>query len=181
MKTKFLALTGVLLALGFVLHTVMPAFFLGMRPDMLLVMMFLSIILFPNITNVLTASIATGAIAAITTSFPGGQVANMVDKPVTAIIFLSLFLLVSKYKINALSVSLLAAIGTMVSGSVFLLTALLTVGLPGSSSFLALFATVVLPATVLNSAVTVLLFPITKGFQKTLPKAHPLNSVQQQK
>ncbi len=40
--------------------------------------------------------IVTGIISALTTSFPGGQLPNIIEKPVTAFLFLALVLLVKK-------------------------------------------------------------------------------------
>ena len=40
--------------------------------------------------------IVTGIISALTTSFPGGQLPNIIEKPVTAFLFLALALLVKR-------------------------------------------------------------------------------------
>ncbi|MCQ6267031.1 tryptophan transporter [Fictibacillus sp. WQ 8-8] len=164
MKTKSLALTGVLLALGYVLHAIMPPFFLGMRPDMMLTMLFLTIIMFPSLSNVIVAALATGVITAITTTFPGGQIANLVDKPITALVFLGLFLLVSRFKLNALTAAILTFAGTIVSGSIFLGTALLVAGLPGT--FLSIFLAVVLPTAAVNCVVMFVLYPVAHSIRK---------------
>ncbi|MDN4075737.1 tryptophan transporter [Fictibacillus terranigra] len=164
MKTKSLVLTGVLLALGYVLHAIMPPFFLGMRPDMMLTMLFLTIIMFPTLSNVIVAALATGVITAITTTFPGGQIANLVDKPITALVFLGLFLFVSRYKLNALTAAVLTFAGTLVSGSIFLATALFVAGLPGT--FLSIFLAVVLPTAAVNSVVMFVLYPVAHSIRK---------------
>ncbi len=59
-----------------------------MKPDMLLSMMFLGIMLFPKAKYVAVLSLGAGFISALTTQTPGGQIANMIDKPITGILFL---------------------------------------------------------------------------------------------
>src|SRR5690625_7139681 len=95
-----------------------------MRPDMLLAMMFLGIMLFPKTKYDVLLSIVTGVVSALTTTVLGGQLANIIDKPITALIFSELFLLV-KNKVNGnISTPVLTVIGTAISGSIFLLSAL---------------------------------------------------------
>ena len=52
MNTKNIVILALLAGIGVVLHTVMPSF-LGIKPDMMLAMMFLGIILIPEIKSVL--------------------------------------------------------------------------------------------------------------------------------
>jgi len=49
---------------------------------------------------------------------------------------------------------------------VFLLAALLLVGLPGGAGFTALFLAVVLPATVINTIAMVIIYPIVESILK---------------
>ncbi|MDA6131319.1 hypothetical protein OSK38_28630, partial [Escherichia coli] len=84
----------------------------------------------------------------LTTTFPGGLIPNIIDKPVTAFTFFVLFLSLKKFRKNIISAAVLTAAGTIVSGIVFLTSAYLIVGLPGP--FTALFAAVVLPAAAVN-------------------------------
>ncbi len=158
MSTKKLVFLSLLLSMGFVLHSIIPGVFFGMKPDMLLVMMFLGIILFPDRKTLLLLGIGTGMISALTTSFPGGQIANMIDKPITAVLFFILFTIIFKYKNNIYVVIALTVIGTIISGTIFLASAYFLVGLP--SAFILLFATVVLPTAVINSIMIGLIYPI---------------------
>ena len=96
MNTKVLVSLALLVGIGAVLHTVVPPILFGMKPDMMLTMMFLAILLFPSIKNVALVSLTTAVISALTTSFPGGQIANLIDKPITAFVFFALFMLVKK-------------------------------------------------------------------------------------
>ncbi|KAB2337134.1 tryptophan transporter [Cytobacillus depressus] len=164
MNTKNLVALALLVGMGAVLHAVVPGFFLGMKPDMMLTMMFLGIVLFPDKKSVLLLGITTGLIAALTTSFPGGQIPNIIDKPVSAFIFLGLYLAVRKFNNSIVSVAILTALGTIVSGIAFLTSALLIVGLPGP--FTALFGAVVLPAAAVNTIAMIVLYPVAQSIIK---------------
>lgn len=163
MKSRDLVFMSLLVGIGFILHTVVPGFFFGMKPDMMLVVMFLGIMLFPTVKHVLVLSITTGIIAALTTSFPAGQIPNIIDKPITAFLVLTLFLIFKK-KQSVFTAGALTVIGTLISGTVFLYLALLIVGLP--APFTVLFTMVVLPATMINTLVTVFVYPVVKKFHK---------------
>ncbi|WP_342430186.1 tryptophan transporter [Neobacillus sp. FSL H8-0543] len=164
MNTKNLVSLSLLVAIGAVLHAVIPPIFLGMKPDMMLTMMFLGIILFPEIKSVMLIAIVTGAISALTTGFPGGQLPNIIDKPITALVFFSLFLMLGKFRNSIISVAILTAVGTVISGTVFLGSALFIVGLPGP--FVALFGTVVLPTAAISTVVMIILYPIAQSVGK---------------
>jgi len=163
MNTKNLVVLALLAGIEVVLHTVMPAF-LTIKPDMMLAMMFLGIILIPEKKSVMLLAIVTGVLSGITTSFPGGTIPNIIDKPVTALIFFGLFLALKNYRNSIISVGVLTAVGTLVSGTVFLGSAYFLVGLPGP--FAALFAAGVLPAVALNTIVMVILYPVAQSIVK---------------
>jgi hypothetical protein len=161
MNTKNLVALSLLVGMGAVLHAVIPNIVLGMKPDMLLTMMFLGIILFPEKKSVMLLAIVSGVVSGITSTFPGGLIPNIIDKPVTAALFLLLFTLFKKYQTNLVAIGVLTAVGTLISGIAFLTSAYFIVGLPGP--FAALFAGVVLPAAALNTAAMVILFPIASS------------------
>ncbi|MCG3056487.1 hypothetical protein KZ287_30420, partial [Escherichia coli] len=48
MNTKTLVSLSLLVGIGAVLHAIMPPVLFGMKPDMMLTMMFLGILLFPG-------------------------------------------------------------------------------------------------------------------------------------
>ncbi|MCG3084725.1 tryptophan transporter, partial [Anoxybacillus sp. LAT27] len=77
-------------------------------------------------------------ISAMTTTFPGGQLPNMIDKIITAFVVFALATLMKAYSQTVIGASVLAAVGTVISGGVFLAAALLLVGLPGGATFSAL-------------------------------------------
>lgn len=163
MNVSALVFLALLVGIGAVLHTVVPGFFFGMKPDMMLTMMFLGIMLFPNKKAVGLIGMATGIISGITTSFPGGLLPNMIDKPITAFAFFSLLLLGRKYGKTTKIAAMLTAIGTIFSGTIFLTAALLIVGLPGGAAFSSLFVAVVLPTAVINTIVMIVVYPIVSS------------------
>ncbi|HAQ06131.1 MAG TPA: tryptophan transporter [Bacillus bacterium] len=158
MNTKNLVALSLLVGMGAVLHAVVPGFFLGMKPDMMLTMMFLGIILFPDKKSVLLVGVVTGLISGLTTTFPGGLVPNIIDKPVTAFVFFGILMVLKNYQSSLYTAAALTAIGTIVSGIVFLASAYYIVGLPGP--FTALFAAVVLPAAAFNTVFMAILYPV---------------------
>ncbi|MGG1677317.1 tryptophan transporter [Neobacillus sp. NRS-1170] len=163
MNTKNLVVLALLAGIGVVLHTVMPSFF-GIKPDMMLAMMFLGIVLIPEFKSVMLLAIVTGVLSALTTGFPGGQIPNIIDKPITAIVFFGLFLALKKYRNSVVSVAVLTAVGTAVSGTVFLTAAYFIVGLP--TSFALLFSAGVLPAIALNAITMIILYPVALSIVK---------------
>ncbi|AGB41145.1 hypothetical protein Halha_1197 [Halobacteroides halobius DSM 5150] len=170
MKLRKFIEAGLLLAGGFVLHQIMPPLIAGMKPDMSLLMLFVVILLYPERDLVLVSGLAAGMISALTTTFPGGQVANMIDKPLTAFTVLGIVLLAEKLTVLKqfkLRLGLIGALGTMVSGSLFLGTASLIVALP--QSFAALFTAVVLPATLANTVGLYFVYPVVAKIKEQLP------------
>lgn len=164
MNTKNLVALSLLVGMGAVLHAIVPGFFLGMKPDMMLTMMFLGIILFPDKKSVLLVGAVTGLISGLTTTFPGGMVPNIIDKPVTAFVFFGILLLMKRYQTSIYTVAALTAVGTIVSGIVFLGSAYYLVGLPGP--FTALFAAVVIPAAAFNTVFMAILYPVATSIFK---------------
>jgi len=163
MNTKNLVTLSLLVGIGVVLHMVMPAFF-GIKPDMMLAMMFLGIMLFPDVKSVMLLAIVTGILTALTTGFPGGQIPNIIDKLVTASVFFGLYLILNRFLNSMVSVAVLTAVGTIISGSVFLASAYFLVGLP--KSFAILFSAGVLPAVALNTVIMVILYPVALSVLK---------------
>jgi hypothetical protein len=157
-NTKNLVALALLMGMGVVLHAVVPPFVLGMKPDMMLTMMFLGIILFPEKKNVLLVGLVTGILSAMTTGFPGGQIPNIIDKLLTAFIFFGLLMIFKKYQGSVVNAAVLTAIGTLVSGTIFLTSAYFIVGLPGA--FVGMFTLAVLPAIAFNAIFMVILFPV---------------------
>ena len=162
-NTKQLVTNALLLALGFLLHYVTPAIG-SMQIDFSLITLILVINLSKNhFSTCIASGIVTGIFSGITTKFPLGFVPNLIDKIVTTVFIYLLIKLLDKTalssKIKAIAVN---AVGTLVSGVVFLTSALILVGLP--ASFGLLFVTVVLPAIVVNTVVGFLVSNICEKY-----------------
>ncbi len=169
-NTKKLALNSLFLAIGLILHQIMPVFGLPMEPDMALATLFIIILMNKDsFLTCLNAGIITGVFTALTTKFPGGQLPNLIDKTITSIIIFILiwtlyklpFMNKLKEKTKDLILSLVVyPIGTLISGLIFLTSAFYIVGLP--ASFMSLVLVVVLPAVVINTIVGFFLIKIVK-------------------
>ena len=162
-NTRQLVTNALLLAVGFLLHYVTPAIG-SMQIDFSLITLVLIIAFNKNSFNTCIASgIATGIFAGLTTKFPLGLVPNIIDKIVTTVVAYLLIKLLDKTslqsRIKAIAVN---AVGTLVSGVVFLTSALILVGLP--ASFGLLFVTVVLPAIVVNTVLGFLVSNICEKY-----------------
>ena len=151
--TKQIVTNALLLAVGFLLHYVTPAIGLPMQIDFSLITLILIINLNRNSFSTCIASgVATGIFSGITTKFPLGFIPNILDKITTAIVVYLLIKLLDKTALhNKIKAIVVNAVGTLVSGVVFLVSALLLTGLP--APFIVLFITVVIPATVVNTIV----------------------------
>ena len=152
-KTKQLTINSLLLAVGFLLHYVTPAIGLPMQIDFSLITLILVISLNKNSFGTCVASgIATGIFSGLTTKFPFGLVPNIIDKITTAIVVYLLIKLLDKTALHSkIKTVVTNAVGTLVSGIVFLASALLITGLP--APFFVLFTTVVVPAIVVNTVI----------------------------
>ena len=151
--TKQLTINALLLAVGFILHYVTPTLGIPMQIDFSLITMILVINLNRNSFNTCVASgVATGIFSGITTKFPLGFIPNIIDKITTAIAVYLLIKLLDKTALHSkIKTIVVNAVGTLVSGIVFLSSALLLVGLP--APFFVLFVTVVLPAIAVNTVI----------------------------
>lgn len=171
MKIRILVILALLVGIGAVLHAIIPPLFFGVKPDMLLSMMFLGILLFPKPKYVLILSLATGIMSALTTGAPGGQIANMIDKPITAFIILGIYLVIKDRVSPNITAPTLAGIGTLISGTIFVAVISMIAGIP-DGGLLSLFLLVVLPAVALNAVIMVIVYPVVQGIFK---RANPLS------
>ena len=152
-KTKQLVTNSLLLAVGFLLHYVTTAIGLPMQIDFSLITLVLIITLNKSsFSTCLASGVATGIFSGLTTKFPFGLVPNIIDKITTAIAVYLLIKLLDKTALNSkIKTIVVNAIGTLISGVVFLVSALLLTGLPAPFSLL--FATVVIPAIAVNTVI----------------------------
>ena len=158
MNTKNLVLMALLVSVGAALYLIIPGFSGGMKPDFMLTMMFVGILLFPNIKSVFLLALTTGVISGLFSTFPGGFIPNIIDKSITAVVFLAFVLVLKKY-ITKMPVAIaLCAGGTLLSGTVFLSAAIFVIG--ANIPFMLLFTTVVLPAIAMNAIAFAFIYPI---------------------
>ena len=152
-NTKQLVINSLLLAVGFLLHYVTPTLGIPMQIDFSLITLFLIITLNKNsFGSCIAAGIATGIFSGVTSKFPMGIIPNIIDKLVTTIVAYLLIRLLDKTALHSkIKAVITNAVGTLVSGLVFLASALLLTGLP--APFFVLFTTVVVPAIVVNTIV----------------------------
>lgn len=164
-RTKSLALSGILIGIGFVLHSIVPPLFFGIKPDFLLACMFIAIFANLDFKNALVTGLVAGIVAALTTGFPGGQLPSVLDKIASALVVYSLLKLLpsglSAVKKTS-AFGLVTFVGTLISGMVFLGSALFIAGLP--APFRALVLGIVLPTAVINTAFGVMMYSLQQRF-----------------
>ena len=168
LNTRKMVLNSILLAIGLILHQITPALGLPMQPDFALLTMFIVVLINKNdYKNCLLAGIVTGVFTALTTKFPGGQLPNVIDKIVSVnFAYLLVYLMYSipflrkmdMKKAGKIVSIFLFPLGTLVSGSIFLLSAQYIVGLP--TGFSLLFISVVIPAVILNFIAGLVLYNV---------------------
>ena len=157
MNLRKIIISSLLLAMGLIIHQLTPPILFGMKPDILLSMMFIAILLNKDYKMTILVGLAAGILTAVTTTFPGGQIPNIVDKLITANCVYLMFKLTDKFN-NQIKMFIISFIGTLISGTVFLSTAALLFGLPGSASLSTLMLVVVCPATIVNTIACLILY-----------------------
>lgn len=156
MNLRKLIIISLLLAIGAVLHQISPPLVFGMKPDFSLAMLFIILIINDDYKSCLCAGIIAGLLAAATTTFPGGQLPNIIDKILTTNLMFLILLPIRNIINNQIKVFIICIIGTVLSGTIFLLSAYYISGLP--TSFNILFLSVVLPATIINTVACSVMF-----------------------
>ncbi|MDY6064789.1 MAG: tryptophan transporter [Finegoldia sp.] len=160
MDSKNLTKSAILIAVGAVLHTIVPPIFLGVKPDFLLSMAFLAIMISKDIKTTLIIGSVAGIISAMTTGFPGGQVPNFIEKIITSLIVFSMIKAMN-FQYSNLKVILINVVGTIVSGCLFLLFAL---AITGQLNLFAESLPVVLIAAPINAILGLVVY---KAFEKS--------------
>lgn len=156
MNLRKLTISSLLLAIGLVLHQLVPPILFGMKPDFLLSMMFIAIALSDDYKTTVVIGLVAGVLTALTTGFPMGQVPNIIDKIITSNLVYLLFRALGNKVNHQAKMGIVSVLGTLISGTIFLGSAYILVGLPGP--FLVLMAGVVLPATAFNVAASMILY-----------------------
>lgn len=111
------------MALGLVLHLMVPGVFFGVKPDFLLSMMFISLMIVGDAKEAILIGVAGGIMSALTTGFPGGQIPNFIEKIITSLVVFYIIKAMDK-NFTIPKIILIFALGTMVSGTLFLSIAL---------------------------------------------------------
>ena len=153
-------LISLLLAIGYILHQIVPGTIGNMKFDLMLSFIFVALFIGRDFKSTILTALLGGFITALTTTFPGGQIANVVDKLVTCIAVYLMIKMFDRLKFKQVSTGIIAFIGTLISGTTFLYTALVLVGLP--APFSVLFAGIVLPTAVTNIFVTLVVYNAVK-------------------
>lgn len=162
MNTKKMVTNAILIAIGALLRVITPMLGVPMQPDFSLIMLFIIMIYNFDLKTVLTCGIVVGVFAALTSKTPGGQIPNVLDKTCTSII-MYIILAPLRNKISKdKQLALLLPVGTVLSGTLFLLFIKLIAGLPGGQSFMTLFLVVVVPAIVLNTIIGMIFYLVVK-------------------
>jgi hypothetical protein len=166
MNTKNLVLMALLVGVGAALYVVTPGLVNGMKPDFMLTMMFIGILLFPTFKETFLLSFATGLLSGLFTTFPAGFLPNVIDKFITGFAFLLVLLVIKKLAKNMVAASILVGLGTLLSGAIFLSVALFVFGADVGATFIVLYSGVVLPAVVFNVVAFIIIYPIIKTLVK---------------
>ncbi|MDF2592650.1 MAG: trpP [Clostridia bacterium] len=153
-------LTALLIAMGYILHQVIPGTIGSMKLDIMLSFIFVALFINRDFKSVILTALLGGAITALTTTFPGGQIPNIIDKLITCISVYLLLKVLDRFKFKQVTIGFVAFVGTIISGSVFLYSALLLVGLP--APFPVLFIGIVLPTAFANIFVTLIAYNAAK-------------------
>lgn len=169
MNVKQLTQAAIFLAIGTLLHYVVPGIVGGMKPDFLLLMMFLAILLNLDFKAALSVSVLAGIIAAMTTSFPGGQLPSILDKLISGILVYVLGANLAKIgPIKPAGVMVISALGTLVSGFIFTGSAMVIAGLPEGLAFKTMIIAIVIPTAGLTAFFSGVLYSVMDRARKAL-------------
>ncbi|ABR50632.1 putative tryptophan transport protein [Alkaliphilus metalliredigens QYMF] len=157
-------LTALLLAIGFILRQLTPGALGGMKFDLFLSFIFICLLLNPTFKNAILTGLLGGILNALTTTFPGGQLPNVIDKLITCVILFIIIKVMIHVKDNQIFVGFIAFLGTLISGTVFLTSALFISGLP--APFTLLFMTIVLPTSLANIVMTLVVYQVVQSTLK---------------
>lgn len=174
MKTKNLVLMAMLIAVGTALYLIIPGYGGGMKPDFMLTMMFIGIFLFPDVRSVFILAITTGVLSGLFSTFPLGFFPNIVDKLITAYVVYAVVIALSKLADNLIVATVIAALGTLLSGTIFLSVAIFILGV--ELPFGILFVTVVLPAIALNGIAFFIIKPIVMKIMERSSFSKPITN-----
>ncbi len=149
-----------LVAVGAALYLIIPGINGGMKPDFMLTMMFIGILLFRDVKSVFILTIATGVLSGLFSTFPLGFLPNIVDKLITGFVFYAVIKLFKSISSNLIASTVLVGLGTLLSGFIFLSVAIFILAVDIPFTLLYAILTVVLPTVALNGIAFFLINPI---------------------
>lgn len=163
-RTREIAVTAVLLAIGAVLRMFSPAI-LGITPNFIIAMYCLAIlVLRPNLKSALAIGLVGGAVAMIFSKSPVPAL-NLITEPIGAFVCYLAMKFIPNLELKNFSFHpvVCTMLGTMASGGVYvILNFSLAMHLP-VSAMQAAFIGVVLPVTLINGVITqILYYPVKK-------------------
>ena len=163
MNTKKMTINAILIAIGVILHSSVIS--IGpIQPDFALAMLFIIMLLNKDYKTTLISGIIIGIFTALTTKSVGGQIPNIIDKFITCnVMYLFLLPMRDKLSRNVKSI-LLLLIGTIVSGTIYLTSFAIIVGL--GDSILNLIMAVVLPTALANTVIGVIIYNVVLRVMK---------------
>lgn len=167
-NTKKLVSIALLLALGVALRSLamlipIPG---GISPDILLIMVFLSAILFRDNQSFIIITVAAAFFTALLTTFPYGQLINPIQMIVTMFIMKPIINYFGQ-QLTTISVSIIILIGTIISGGLFSLLGGWVLNMTLLQAFFALFILIVIPTAIFNAFLTSVIYPaINKIYSK---------------
>ncbi|MGE5676887.1 MAG: tryptophan transporter [Pseudomonadota bacterium] len=147
---------ALLLAIGYIMHQIVPGTIGNMKFDLMLSFIFVALFISRDFKSAMLTALLGGFITALTTTFPGGQIPNIIDKLVTCVSVYVMMRLTQNLKFKQAANGVIAFVGTIISGTTFLYSALLLAGLP--APFMVLFVGIVLPTAVTNIFVTLVVY-----------------------
>ena len=166
MKTKKMIINAILIAIGVMLHILAPSIGLPIQPDFAVAMMIIIIMLNKDYKTAVFVGIILGIFTAMTTKSPGGQIPNIIDKIVTSnIVYLVSIPLRDRVNKNIL-LGGLQFFGTIISGTVFLVSLFFIGNNLPVENIIPIFAAVVLPTAALNLIIGLVIYKVVERTMK---------------
>ena len=156
MKTKELTFSAIVLAIGTALHLIFPGMIAGITPDFILPSLFIAMAINPSFKKSIALGLTAGLLSAMVTTAPGGQIPNVVDKLVTSIVAYGIIKYAFNSNVNNFKMTALIALGTVISGLVFLTTTKVLFGL--GAPILSIVAVAVIPAAIMNGFIGTIMY-----------------------
>lgn len=161
MKTNYhIAISAMLFALGMIFSSFCPPLVFGLRPDFMLITLFIMVFNIRDFKICIAASITAGLLVASTTQYPGGQIPNIIDKFVVGLVAYICFPYLNSKKGYIFGIFVAAA--SLLSGLIFLLCFKIFFELP--SGLLQMVLGIMLPLAIINGIIFIPVYKLSKKF-----------------